>query len=525
MRKGTHHGRYTGARHRRLLALLLAALLTGCASLGPDFHPLDAPSLEKWNQALYQLAEPGDPDKSDLHAWWSRFHDPALEKLMRAADRHNPGLRQAGLRVLQARALLGVANAGRYPQSKLGSGALLFSHKRDKGGLLDSSHGFTAYQLDFTAGWELDFWGRFRRAIESADATFFASIQAQRALQVLLHAQVARLYFQWRILGRRLEIARHNLALRKRSFEIARELFHSGNTSELDLQQARTQYLTTLASIPRIEQQRQQTLNALAHTLGRAPGDLPELKTAASRPLPQVDGTRIRGIPARLLLRRPDVQAAAWTVAAQSARIGVAKADLYPALSLVGSLNFSGANLVATPDSTLLAAGPAVRWHLFDQGIFRNRVRLEDARLQEALEGYRKTVLAAALEVDNAAVGLVKSLEQTRILEQTVSAARRALQIAITSYREGYSDFQRVLTAQRALARAHDLLISVRGANLGYLIALYKGLGGGWKPATLDDLAPADVRARMKARGNWGKLLEQPPPRQIPSAVKESPDE
>ena len=247
-------------------------------------------------------------------------------------------------------------------------------------------------------------------------------------MQVLVNAQVATLYFNWRILGERIGIAHKNAKLQKRSLEITTEQFNAGNTSELDLQQAKTQYLATLATIPQLELQRRQTLNALALTLGRSPGDLPELE-GSGYALPKIDTMVVNGIPARLLLRRPDVHAAAWAVAAQSAKIGIAEADLYPAITLLGSLGWSSSTLGGAPDSGLLAVGPSLPWNIFDHGLIRNNIRLQDARLQEVIEQYRQTVLAAAQEIDNAAISLLKTREQEKILAQTVTTAERALEM------------------------------------------------------------------------------------------------
>ncbi len=503
-----------------LAALALSGLVAGCTTLGPDFHPLKSSELSRWDQKLYQLAEPEPAAaEADLHAWWKQFHDPVLERLIGMADKENLQLRQAGMRILQARALLGIAGASRYPQSRLGTGDYTYFHQKEHGGQ-GGSTSYSSFQAGLAAGWELDFWGRFRRSIESADAGFLASLEAQRALQVLIKAQVASLYFNWRVLGKRIAIARKNAELQKRSLQIARELYQSGNTSELDLQQARTQYLSTLSVIPELQRQRRQTLNSLALTLGRSPGDLPELHDDPDYRLPRVENVVVRDIPARLLLRRPDVHAAAWAVAARSARIGVAEADLYPAISLLGSLGWSSSTLSGVSDTSLLTIGPSFRWNLFDHGLIRNNVRLQDARLQEALEAYRQTVLTAAREIDDAAIGLVKTIEQEKIMEQTVNTAKRALQIAHTSYREGYTDFQRVLDAQRSLFTQNDRLASIRGATLAYLVALYKGLGGGWKPAALEEMVPNTTREQMKQRTDWGDLLDQPLPVRLPSPVQ-----
>ena len=504
----------------RLLAAASLGLLGACTTLGPDFNPPASPELQHWDERLYGLAMPGAREEAALETWWQVFHDPVLEQLIEVAKQNNLQLRQAGLRILQARALLGIAGAGLYPQSRLASGDLTYLNQQNHGGSGESSKDYVNFQAGLAVGWELDFWGKFRRGIESADAAFFASLEAQRAMQVLVNAQVASLYFSWRVLGERIGLAHKNAKLQKRSLEITTEQFHAGNTSELDLQQAKTQYLSTLATIPQLELQQQQTLNALALTLGRSPGDLPELGNGKYE-LPRIDTQVVSGIPSRLLLRRPDVHAAAWAVAAQSAQIGIAEADLYPALSLLGSLGWSSSTLAGMPDSGLLAIGPSLRWNIFDQGLIRNNVRLQDARLQETLAQYRQTVLAAAGEIDNAAISVVKTAEQEKILEQAVATAERALEIANINYLEGYTDFQRVLDAQRSLFTQNDRLASIRGENIAYLIALYKGIGGGWSPATLDDAVPPATRELMNRRTDWGGLLDQPLPRRLPSPVPE----
>lgn len=419
----------------RLLTAAAFGLLSACTTLGPDYSPPESPELQQWNEKLYGLAIPDSGEAAAIESWWHVFQDPVLDRLIEVAGQNNLQLREAGMRILQARALLGIAGAALYPQSQQATGDLTYINQQNHGGLGESSKDYGSFQAGLAVGWELDFWGRFRRGIESADAGFFASIEAQRAMQVLVNAQVATLYFNWRILGERIGIAHKNAKLQKRSLEITTEQFNAGNTSELDLQQAKTQYLATLATIPQLELQRRQTLNALALTLGRSPGDVPELE-GSGYALPKIDAMVVNGIPARLLLRRPDVHAAAWAVAAQSAKIGIAEADLYPAITLLGSLGWSSSTLGGAPDSGLLAIGPSLRWNSFDHGLIRNNIRLQDARLQEVIEQYRQTVLAAAQEIDNAAISLLKTREQEKILAQTVTTAERALEIANTSYRD-----------------------------------------------------------------------------------------
>jgi NodT family efflux transporter outer membrane factor (OMF) lipoprotein len=360
-------------------------------------------------------------------------------------------------------------------------------------------------------GWELDFWGRFQRGIESADAAFFASIANQQDVQVLVSAQVADLYFAYRTTQGRIGIAHENAAIQKRSFEITQRIFNSGGDSELDLQQAKTQYLATLATIPQLESTLIQTRNALSALLGRAPGDLPELAGPEYK-LPGIEAVGIQEIPASLLTRRRDIRTAAWQVAAQSAQIGIAEADYYPAISLLGAIGWSGSSLSGSPTVGNLGIGPALIWNIFDYGRIENNVRVQDARLQQLIEQYQETVLQAAREIDDTAIGVVKTAEQQEILDQSVIAARRALEIANTRYREGYSDFQRVLDAQRALfVQAESQLIN-QGSHISSVIGLYKGLGGGWEQTPVEQLIPEEVRRTMQERSDWGNLLTAPIP-------------
>ncbi|MGB5541320.1 MAG: efflux transporter outer membrane subunit, partial [Gammaproteobacteria bacterium] len=449
---------------------------------------------------------------ADFRFWWRHFNDPVLNRLIELAKEQNPSLRIAGLRILESRAQLGIAGSTLYPQVQQGSGAATYVNTRNHGGVVaDDSQSFVSYQAGFNIGWELDFWGRFKRGIESADAAFFASIADQQDVQVLLNAQVADLYFGYRTTQLRIAIAKENAAIQKRSFEITSRIYQSGGDSELDVQQAKTQYLATLSTIPGLEVTLNKTRNALATLLGRAPGDLPELASGV-QDLPSTSSTGIPVIPASLLMRRPDIRSAAAKIAAQSAQIGIAEADFYPAISLLGSIGWSGSTLDGSPDTSTLGIGPALKWNLFDHGRIENNVRLQDARLQQLIESYQNTVLQAAREIDDAAVSAVKTAEQQLLLNQSVDAAERALSIADTRYREGYADFQRVLDAQRSkFAQAERALIN-HGSHISAVIGLYKALGGGWMATPVEGLIPEDTRNRMQQRTDWGDLLSAPLP-------------
>ncbi|BBP71489.1 RND transporter [Pseudomonas sp. Seg1] len=488
--------------------LLLGALsFSGCVRLGPDFEPPAEMWSKQWNSPALEQASTR-ANQPDLRQWWQVFADPVLDRLISEADAHNSSLKIAGLRVLEARAQLGIAESGRYPQlQQLGVDSLYVDRHQSGGNNPQDLH-FWQHSAAFDVGWELDFWGRFSRAIESSDASYFAAQANYEDALVLLRAQVADTYFSLRTTEARLRVARENAVQQKRNFEITEKLFNSGQTAELDLQQAKTQYLGTLSSLPAFEDQVLRTRNALAVLVGQPPGGAALLAEQTGL-IPLLDRAVLQDVPANLLLRRPDIRAAELNVAAQSALVGVAETDLYPSLTLLGSIVWSSDSLGATPRSLDLIGGPSLRWNIFDYGRIRNNIRVQDARLQQLIEAYRDKVRQAAREADDAASGLSKALERERILREAEGAARRSLVLANTQYREGYSDFQRVLDAQRALLELQDNYLVSRSNAVSNLIALYKALGGGWQSNAPQVDEP--TRQQMQQRTNWGDLLSAPP--------------
>jgi NodT family efflux transporter outer membrane factor (OMF) lipoprotein len=492
----------------RALAVL-APLSLGACAVGPDFKPPAVPWLDGWSadalQAAQEEARTHRPVQVDQ--WWREFDDVVLEKLVEEAQRLNPGVRTAGLRILEARAELGIADSGLYPQlQELGADGLWVGTKQ---GGDPARHLWTGSgALDVV--WELDFWGKFRRGIEAADAEYLASIAEYDDLQVLVAAEAASFYASIRTTELRLRIAHENAALQKRSLEITERLFRSGNESELDLQQARTLYLSTLATIPELEAGLYQTQNALAILLARPPGPLPEMDVGRER-IPDADLGIIAEMPTDLLRRRPDVRAAELQLAAQSARIGVSKSELYPAIALGGSLVLSASSLMRSAYGLDWGIGPAFVWN-FDYNRLTNQVRVQDARFQQLFEQYQDTVLRAARELEDAAIGFAQRRAQVAILEESVQAARRSLDIADVQYREGLVDFERVLDSQRALFGQQERLVTTRGAVAQSLIALYKALGGGWQPGRSLPIVDEKTRAEMAERSNWKRLLDAPLP-------------
>jgi outer membrane protein, multidrug efflux system len=516
------------ATRRGLVRMAVPAavvLLGGCTTLGPDFSAPQVPWLQGWSGGAWRKLAEEAPRRAQPRddEWWRQFEDPVLDQLVAEAQRLNPGVRTAGLRIMEARAQLGIAGSGLYPQLQQVNADALRAGSRGSDG-----HGtsFWSGSLAFALAWELDFWGKFKRGIESADAAYFASIAQYDDMQVLVAAQAASLYATIRTTELRLRIANENAAIQRRSLEITEKLFRSGNESELDVQQARSQYLGTLATIPDIENSLRQTRNALCVLLARPPDALPELQGGGAK-IPEARLEAIVDIPAELLRRRPDVRAAELQLAAQSAQIGISEAALYPSIALAGSVGLS-ATSIASPSTTLSwALGPALVWNVFDHGLLKNQVLVQDARFQQLYEQYQDVVLRAARELDDAASGFAYTRAQVGILRETVQAARRSLDIATVQYREGLVDFQRVLDSQRTLFSAQESLVASQGGVVQYLIAVYKAMGGGWQAGRARPVIDDATQATMSGRSDWKSLLQAPlPPPSAevpPSSTSDSP--
>ena len=500
-----------GGLQLRAAAIAAPLLLSACTTVGPDFQRPQLPSwLAEWTGgSLKSLdADQRAARSGQLQQWWRTFNDPVLENLVAEAQRVNPNVRTAGLRIMEARAQLGIAGSALYPQVQQATSDLLWAGERRTGAADTSAVNFSA---GFQVGWELDFWGKFRRGIEAADASYFASIAQYDDVQVLMAAQVAAFYVSIRTVEARLVIARDNAAIQKRSLDITERLFKGGSDSELDVQQAKAQYLATLATIPQLEAGLRQTQNALSTLLARAPGPLPEM-AAGKDVIPTAELAVIVDMPADLMRRRPDVRAAELLMAAQSALIGVSVADLYPSISLLGSVGLSATTLGASSRALSWALGPSLVWNVFDYGRLTNTVLVQDARFQQLYEQYQDAVLRAAREVDDAAVGFAKTGEQIVFLADAVAASQRSLDLATLQYREGLTDFQRVLDSQRVLFSQQDLLANTRGSLTQNLISLYKAMGGGWEQGRSRPVLDDETRETMNQRSDWKGILSAPLP-------------
>ena len=492
---------------RRVGRLLLTGgaclLLSACTTLGPDYTSPQVPELDQWQAKTKSTSANAATQNYDQ--WWTQLNDPTLTALINEALRKNPDVKIAGLRLLESRAQLGIAESLLGPQATVGTGEVITGGTRRDGRYNDT----TSYSADFNLGWEIDFWGKFQRGVESADASYFATLAQYDDIQVLMAAQVAQLYVNIRTLEARLQITRSNAEIQQRSLQITERLFLSGNSAELDVQQAKTQYLSTLSSIPQLETSLRQSQNALSVLLARKPGPLPEM-AGNTGVLPQGNLALVSELPADLLRRRPDVRVAERQLAAQSALIGVAESELYPSISLIGSVGISARS--GTSSTLSWVAGPTFSWNLLDQGRLGNQVLVQDSRFLQLHERYRDVVFQAAREVDDAAIAYANGKDEIELLTQTGEAATRSLEIANTQYREGMADFQRVLDSQRALFNQQERLVNSRGALMRDLITLYKALGGGWESGRQRPLVDPQTDAHLRQREDWIPLLDAPLP-------------
>jgi NodT family efflux transporter outer membrane factor (OMF) lipoprotein len=309
--------------------------------------------------------------------------------------------------------------------------------------------------------------------------------------------------------------------LQKRSLEIAENRFEGGLVTELDVQQARTLLANTQAAIPRLSVDYRRAQNALSVLLGKTPQDLSsrlEVPPKIGIPFPPAEVAI--GIPADLLRRRPDIRRAEMQTASQSALIGVARADLFPHFSLVGSIglqtsdsdltrqNGSDFGDLFSSDSLTYFAGPTLTWDILNYGRIKNRVRVEDARLQQLIVNYQNTVNNAAREVEDAMIGYLQDQIQVQYLSEAVTASNRSVEISSLQYSEGLTDYQRVLDAQRGLTRDQDTLATTQGSIAINLVNMYKALGGGWVADPNKEYVDPQTKEEMKERTDWGGLLD-----------------
>jgi len=525
--------RLVRARAQRVAVVFtVAVLVSGCTTLGPEFKTPESDVQEEWLDAQSPEFKPEAPP--DDGRWWTVFGDPVLDRLIEVAYQQNLTLKQAGLRILEARAQLGIAVGSLYPQQQQATADSTYVRaSRNAANTAGGDLNFWNHDVGLTAGWEIDFWGRFARGIESADASLLASVASYDDVLVGLTAQVAAAYITVRTFEERIAIATGNIKLQERGLRLARVRYRNGDTTELDVNQAETLLRGTQASVPSFESGRRQSINALATLLGVTPAEayvLLEGATEQAAAIPAAPAEVTVGIPAELLRRRPDVRLAELQAWAQSAAIGVAQADLYPSIALFGTIGLNTGGSTNTSrngsvdlgdlfdtDALRFSGGPSLTWNVFNYGRIKNSVRVQDARLQQLLVNYQNTVLRAGQEVEDAMAGFLQSQRQAEFLKQGVAAAQRSVDIALVQYRDGATDYTTVLDTQRSLLSQQDQFTATRGSIAQNLVSMYRGLGGGWQIREGQEFVSEETRAVMRERTDWGGLLDPEAVEDIPS--------
>jgi NodT family efflux transporter outer membrane factor (OMF) lipoprotein len=455
--------------------ILMLFVLAGCKAVGPDYQ---TPETTEPTAALPQTVTDGVAlVPGEVAAWWGAFNDPRLTALVERALSENRTMRMALARVREARARLGISRAGLLPEVDAAGAYTRYRNSDNAGTPGQGDH----YRAGFDASWEIDFFGRRRRAVEAAQASFEAECATLEHAWVSLAAETVRVYVELQTARRRLQVAQGNLKLQSQTLDLVKSHFNSGLGNELAVEQARYNLERTRSTIPVLKHDEEAALNALAVLTGTVPGELPEDVVSAA-PIPSVAPRMLVGIPAEFFRRRPDVRAAERRLAAQTARIGEARADLYPTFRLVGSV---GLESLEEGDffeygSRFFGITPQVIWPVFRAGSIRANIEVQNALQEQALAAYEQTILESVGELRDALSAYGREYERRQSLIHAADAARNAVELAEEQYKNGLVDFNTVIDAQRSLLGFEETVAISDGLITGSLIRAYKALGGGW---------------------------------------------
>lgn len=458
-----------------VLVVTLVMLTAGCVSVGPDYVRPDIPVYPEWRTQL-QAHGTGETDVGTLASWWTTLDDPILSGLIERAASGSLDLKKARAQVREARARRGIAASGLLPTLEGASSAATIRNSRDTG----SGKTSDLYTASFDAAWELDLFGGARRSVEAAQGDLQASEENLRDVLVSLLAEVALSYLDVRATQERLHVAEVNLDSQNETYQLTQWRFQAGLSDELAVEQARYNVENTRSQIPVLRTGLEEAMNRVAVLLGEQPGKVhAELDQPKPIPVPPLDVAV--GVPADLLRRRPDVRKAERELAARTARIGVATADLYPKLTLSGSIGLETLSL-SNPTTGLLtlSGGPRISWAIFKGGAIRQNIEVQSALQEQALIQYEAVILNALEEVENALVAYAEVQQRRQALSQATRAAQQAADLARQKYEAGLTDFTNVLDAQRSLLSFQEQLAISNGNVTANLVRLYKALGGGW---------------------------------------------
>ncbi|MBN2439400.1 MAG: efflux transporter outer membrane subunit [Deltaproteobacteria bacterium] len=465
----------------RILTAALSAflVLAGCATVGPDYVPPGKTASPAWNTPLQGgltvEAEPGN-----LATWWKTLNDPELSRLIERAVAGNQELKKAEARIREARARRGLSRTDLYPTLNAGGSVTRRYSSAETGG--STTRDLFSAGLD--ASWEIDLFGGVRRSVEAADADLQAAGENLHDTLVSLLAEVALNYLDLRTGQARLSVTEESLKTQEESYRLALWRSQAGLSDELAVRQATYGLESARAQIPTLRHSISESLNRLAVLLGEPPGAVhAEYETA--KPVPDIPPDVAVGVPADLLRQRPDVRRAERQLAAQTARIGVAAAELYPKLRLSGAIGLEALSFNGLFSSGIAtSSGSAgVTWRIFDAGAIRRNIDVQSALQEQYLIAYESAVLVALEEAENAISAYAQEQRRRKSLGDAARSASEAVELAKIKYQTGLTDFGTLLEAERSLLNFRDQLAQSDGAVVVNLIKLYKALGGGWTPS------------------------------------------
>jgi multidrug efflux system outer membrane protein len=465
----------------RVIGLLLVDvifLFTGC-TVGPNYKPPEMEMPQEWQHSLANVFSTV-PDVNN-EGWWKIFADEDLDDLVRRATQSNRDIKAAFDRVEASRALRDFT-AGRYYPNINASGSYNRSLLRGLTQVAASTQPLDIYSSGFNFLWEIDLFGKIKRSIESSQASYQATIEDYRDVMVTLLADVCSNYIELRTIQARIKYAKDNVEIQRKTLELTKSLYQAEIVGELDVKQAEFNLANTESEIPTLLIVEEASFNRLAVLLGELPGSLRNEISSYKSLAPVKENINI-SLPVNLLRQRPDIRRAERILAAQTATIGVAEADLYPALQLSGyfqtqSLKFSGLGNI---NNKAYSYGPGLTWNIFDGNRIRNNIKIQEAVTDELLADWQNTVLAAVEDVQNAMYAYIQQAKRQQLLEDSVTASLRSVDLVQSLYKSGLTDFQNVLDTQRTLFLQQDNLAVSNGLLLQDIVLIHKAFGAGWQ--------------------------------------------
>lgn len=463
-----------------LLTVSAVLILTGCTSVGPDYTSPQVKVPEKWQRENTVIFK---NENKASEKWWKLFEDPMLDSLIKEASSSNLDLKEAMARVDEYRSRLGVVTGNRAPQVNIG-GDLTRQKNSENAGYTGNTN--TYKNLGLEAGWEIDLFGRVRRSIEAAKAEYESVQEDRNDIMISINSKVALSYIKIRTYQARLAAANSNIESQAEVLRITESRFKYGLATALEVAQAEQTLASSRAAVPPLQIQLSESINDMAVLLGRNPGSLNEMFLEYKAiPLPPENAAV--GVPANILRQRPDIRRSERQLAAETARVGIAKADLYPQFSLSGSFGYStvSSGSLFSSGSNYFSVGPSLRWNIFSGGSILSQIDVQDAIVRQTALKYENTVLDALNEAENSMTAYTEKMLQLKHLEKTVETSKKTVDLSLNLYKQGLVDFENVLDSQLNQFSSEDRLAQAKGDSAENFVHLYAALGGGWDPDSL----------------------------------------